>query len=214
MQNKWLIKWLETPLLSTIYYGQVLSCAPIWHCCILSCLSCDSFAFAHIPDPLSPECNKIVLKQQPHYWEHSSSSRTVSVIMMMMSGSGQLRTNHIYHLPNIVAPRHKPGAWADQSLGPVIKSLSDAGVTRSAETAAVFSITYLQTLVSGRRLQHLQPAVPSSSSRDKWTVLSSRDVLILWYRAHTAFCSINNALPTSCLFAPSKVIMCDFLSLL
>lgn len=161
MQNKWLIKWLETPLLSTIYYGQVLSCAPIWHCCILSCLSCDSFAFAHIPHPLSPECNKIVLKQHPHYWEHSSSSRTVSVIMMMMSGSGgQLRTNHIYHLPNIVAPRHKPGAWGDQSLGPVIKSLSDAGVTRSAETAAVFSITYLQTLVSGRRLQ--QPAACSA----------------------------------------------------
>ena len=96
--------------------------------------------------------NKLTIELRTLY-----SSRTVSVIMMMiMSGSGHRWTNHIYHLPNIVAPRHKPGAWADQSLGPVIKSLSDAGVSWSAETAAVFSITYLQTLVSGRRLQ--QPA--------------------------------------------------------
>ena len=160
-QNKWLIKWLETPLLSTIYYGQVLSCAPIWHCCILSCLSCDSFAFAHIPNPLSSECNKIVLKQQAHYWikntlalaEQSVSYWWWSWVEVVTSHRW---TNHIYHLPNIVAPRHKPGAWADQSLGPVIKSLSGAGVSWSAETAAVFSITYLQTLVSGRRLQ--QPA--------------------------------------------------------
>ena len=182
MQNKWLIKWLETPLLSTIYYGQVLSCAPIWHCCILSCLSCDSFAFAHIPHPLSPECNKIVLKQHPHYWEHSSSSRTVSVIMMMMSGSGgQLRTNHIYHLPNIVAPRHKPGALGDQSLGPVIKSLSD-GVTWSAGTAAVFSITYLQTLVSGRRLQQpaatLQRPAPAAAINEPFYHPAMFDTLI------------------------------------
>ena len=211
MQDRWLIKWLKTPLLSTIYYGQVLSCAPIWHCCSLPCLSCDSFAFAHIPNPLSSECNKIVLKQQAHYW--------IKNTLIWQNSQCHNDDDHEWkwspldksYLPFTQHRSSETQAWS--------MSWPEPG---SCDKVIIRCWSELECWDRGRVLHHLSadsgvrtapaaacsnPAVPSSSSRDKWTVLSSRDVLILWYRAHTTFCSINNALPTSCLFAPSKVIM-------
>ena len=157
--------------------------------------------------------NKLTIELRTLY-----SSRTVSVIMMMMSGSGHQSSLDKSYLPFTQHRSSETQAWS--------MSWPEPG---SCDKVIIRCWSELECWDRGRVLHHLSadsgvrtapaaacsnPAVPSSSSRDKWTVLSSRDVLILWYRAHTTFCSINNALPTSCLFAPSKVIMYDFLSLL